>query len=246
MNVLVTGGSRGIGRAIVTKLVAEGKGCAFTFVDDETAAEETIAQAREQCSQTPVRAYRMNVRYPDQVEATTERVLEDFGDLGAVVNNAAIVRNGAAALMSDEDWDAVLQTDLSGPFYVIRSLLMHFLSNGGGRIVNISSLAADGSSGQANYAAAKAGLIGLTRTVAKEYGAKGITSNAVTVGYVETDMTSHHMTQQLRDFWVTHCPQKRPGTAQEAANLVHFLLSDEAAFVNGEIVRTAGGLTYAP
>lgn len=246
MNVLVTGGSRGIGRAIVLRLVKAGHGCAFTYATNQQAADETIALARDLNSDCKVQAYKMDVKHPDEVETVIETVIDDFEDIAGVVNNAAVVRNNAAALMSNEEWDDVIGTDLSGPFYVIRSLLLHFMSNRLGRIVNISSLAQNGCSGQINYAASKAGLIGMTQTVAKEYGAKGITANVVTVGYVPTEMTKDHMADSLHQFWMQHCPAKKTGTGDDIANLVNFLVSDEAAFINGEVIRVSGGLTYAP
>lgn len=246
MNALVTGGSRGIGRAIVLRLAQAGLGCAFTYAQNQKAAEETLAQAKTLAPQSAVRAYQLDVKQADEVEKTLETVLRDFGNVNAVVNNAAVVRNQAAALMSNADWDEVIATNLTGPFYVIRGLLMHFLSNRKGRIVNISSLAEAGCSGQANYAASKAGLIGLTQTLAKEYGAKGVTANVVTVGYVPTDLTRDNLAESLRAFWLQHCPQKKVGAPEDIANLVNFLVSDEAAFINGEVIRVAGGLTYAP
>ncbi len=246
MNAFVTGGSRGIGRAIVLKMVKEGYGCAFTYVGNETAAEETIKQAGEINQEAAVKSYRLDVRSSSEVEAVVEKAIDDFENIEITVNNAGIVHNNAAALMSDEDWDSVIAANLSGPFYVIRSFLMHFLSNKKGRIINISSLAQDGASGQANYAASKAGLIGLTRTLAREYGAKGITANIVTVGYVQTDMTNDHLAEKLRQIWLEYCPIKRVGTAEEIAGLVHYLTTDEAGFINGEVIRVAGGLTYIP
>jgi len=246
MNVFVTGGSRGIGRAIVLKMVREGAGCAFTYASNRSAAEETVKMAAAVDPAVKVLSYPMELRKPDEIEKTVERAIADFGDIRAVVNNAALVRNNAAALMSNEEWDDVIAADLSGPFYVIRSFLMHFISNRSGRIVNISSLAQDGCSGQANYSAAKSGLIGLTKTLAKEYGAKGIASNAVTVGYVETDMTRDHLAAQLHEFWLKHCPMKRIGSVDDIAGLVHFLCTDQAGFINGEVIRVSGGLTYAP
>jgi len=246
MNVFVTGGSRGIGRAIVLKMAAQRKGCAFTYVQNRSAAEETCRLARGVDPDARVEAYQLDCSDPGMVEQVCERVIDDFGEVDAVVNSAAIVANNAAVLMSNEEWQRVLQTDLSGPFYVIRAFLMHFLSRRSGRIVNISSLAQGGSSGQVNYAAAKAGLLGITKTIAKEYGEKGITCNAVIVGYVETDMTQQHMAADLKRFWVQHCPAKRIGSAQEVADAVNFLLSDESRFINGESLHVSGGLTYAP
>ena len=246
MNVLVTGGGRGIGRGIVLKAVADGWGCAFTYRENEAAARETCKLARSRRPDAVVNAYRMDVRRPNEVEDTVAQIIEEFGDIHAVVNNAGTVRNAAAVLMDDAEWREVIDTNLSGPFYVTRSLLMHFVSNRHGRIVNISSLAQDGCSGQANYAAAKAGLIGLSRTLAKEYGPKGITANVVTVGVVETDMTRDHMAEPLRKYWLKYCPMQRMGTAEDVAGTVCFLIGPDASFINGEVIRVSGGLTYAP
>jgi NAD(P)-dependent dehydrogenase (short-subunit alcohol dehydrogenase family) len=242
----VTGGSRGIGRSIVLRLVKEGIPTAFTFVGNEAAMRETLDMARELKTAVTVRAYRLDVKDSAQVEQVAEQVIEEFRTVGVVVNNAGIVRNNVAAMMSDEDWLEVIAADLSGPFFVIRSFLAHMMGKRWGRIINISSLAQEGSSGQANYAAAKAGLIGLTKTLAREYGPRGITSNVVTVGYVETDMTENHMASKLQQIWMEYCPLKRVGTAEEIASLVHYLSSEEAGFINGEVIRVAGGLSYAP
>jgi 3-oxoacyl-[acyl-carrier protein] reductase len=242
----VTGGSRGIGRSIVLRLVQEGIPTAFTYVGNEAAMKETQALAAATGSAAAVKAYRMNVTDSGEVERVADQVMEDFPDLGIVVNNAGIVRNNTAAMMSDEQWQEVIAADLSGPFFVIRSFLSHLMGKRWGRIINISSLAQEGSSGQVNYAAAKAGLIGLTKTLAREYGPRGITSNVVTVGYVETDMTDEHMATKLHEIWLQFCPIKRIGTAEEIASLVHYLAGVEAGFINGEVIRVAGGLTYAP
>ena len=219
----VTGGSRGIGRAIVLRLVAEGVPTAFTYVGNEEAMRETRALAAGANAAVDVKAYRMDVTDSGEVERVADKVMEDFPTLGIVVNNAGIVRNNTAAMMSDEQWQEVIAADLSGPFFVIRSFLTHLMGARWGRIINISSLAQEGSSGQVNYAAAKAGLIGLTKTLAREYGPRGITSNIVTVGYVETDMTDRHMATKLHDIWLEYCPMKRIGAAEEIASLVNYL-----------------------
>ena len=242
----ITGGSRGIGRSIVLRLAGEGVPTAFTYVGNEAAMEETIRMAEAGGAGSTVRAYRMDVKKAAEVETVAEKVIEDFANVGVVVNNAGVIRNNAAAMMTDEQWEDVIATDLSGPFFVIRSFLTHMMSRRWGRIINISSLAQDGSSGQANYAAAKAGLIGLTKTLAREYGPRGITANVVTVGYVETDMTDAHMAQKLHDIWLEYCPIKRIGSAEEISSLVSYLASDEAGFINGEVIRVAGGLSYVP
>jgi NAD(P)-dependent dehydrogenase (short-subunit alcohol dehydrogenase family) len=242
----VTGGSRGIGRSIVLRLVKEGIPTAFTYVGNEAAMRETQSMAAALGTAAPVKAYRMDVKDSGEVERVADQVMEDFPDIGIVVNNAGIVRNNTAAMMSDEQWQEVIAADLSGPFFVIRSFLAHLMGRRWGRIINISSLAQEGSSGQVNYAAAKAGLIGLTKTLAREYGPRGITSNIVTVGYVDTDMTDQHMATKLQEIWLEYCPIKRVGTAEEIASLVNYLAGAEAGFINGEVIRVAGGLSYAP
>ena len=246
MNVIVTGGSRGIGRDIVLKFVNEGYGCAFTFVGNQAAADETIKLALQIDSGALISAHQLNVRHSADVETVIEEIIDQYDTIDAVVNNAAVVRDNAAVLLTDEQWTEVIDTNLSGPFYIIRALLMHFLSNKGGRIINISSLAQGGASGQINYAASKAGLIGITKTVAKEYGAKGITANVVGVGLVETDMVRDNMSETIKNIWLQYCPMKRTGKASEIASLVHYLTTKTAGFINGEVINVAGGLTYIP
>lgn len=246
MNFFITGGSRGIGRSIVLKMVKEGHNCAFTFNSNEVAASETIELAHEINPDADVVCYKLDVRKSADVDQVSEQAIEHFGSISGVVNNAAMVKNNAAAIMEDDEWDDVIAANLSGVFYVIRSFLMHFLANRFGRIINISSLAQDGASGQINYAASKAGLIGLTKALAREYGSKNITCNIVAVGFVETDMTRDHLAQKLADIWMEYCPMKRVGTPEEIASMVHYLTIEEAGFINGEIIRISGGLTYIP
>lgn len=246
MNAFVTGGSRGIGRSIVLKFIAEGYGCAFSYAGNAKAAETTVEMAKEIDPNAVVKAYRLDQSHSDQVEAVVDQALSDFDDIGVLVNNAAINRNNAVAFMSDEEWDEVIRTNLSGPFYMIRQFLMPMIASRFGRIINISSLAQDGSSGQASYAASKGGLVTLSNTVAREYGAKGITSNVVTVGYVETDMTDEHMAEKLSEIWMEYCPMKRVGEADEIADAVFYLTTEKAGFINGEVIRVAGGLSYVP
>lgn len=246
MNCFVTGGSRGIGREIVLRFINEGYGCAFTFSGNAAAADETVKMALEIRPDAKIKAYQMDVKDIQAVESVVEEAIGHFENISVLVNNAGIVKNNAAAVMDDKEWDEVIATNLSGPFYVIRAFLFHFIANRMGRIINISSLAQDGASGQANYAASKAGLIGLTKTLAREYGTKGITSNVVTVGLVQTDMVKDHLAEKLSTIWMEYCPMKRVGTADEIAHTVHFLTTEKAGFINGEVIRVAGGLTYVP
>jgi 3-oxoacyl-[acyl-carrier protein] reductase len=246
MNAFITGGSRGIGRSIVIKMAESGWDCAFSYLGNREGALETMRLAREKRPEARIQEYQLDVSKSADVERVVDQAIGDFENIDVLVNNAGIVRNNAAVMMTDEEWQAVIDTNLSGPFFMIRSFLMHFLSNRKGRIINISSLAQDGCSGQVNYAASKAGLIGLTNTVAREYGSKGITANIVVVGYVETDMTQNHLAEKLHEIWMEYCPMRRIGKAEEIASLVHYLCTDEAGFINGEIIRVSGGLTYAP
>lgn len=246
MNAFITGGSRGIGRAIVLKFVREGYGCAFTYASNYQAAEETKALARDINPDIRVEAYRLDQGQSGEVESIVDTAMDTFGDIGVLVNNAAINRNNAVAFMSDEEWEDVIRTNLSGPFYIIRQFLMPMIANRFGRIINISSLAQDGASGQASYAASKGGLVTLSKTVAREYGVKGITCNVVTVGYVETDLTDDQLAENLRKVWLEYCPMKRVGEAEEIADIVHYLTTENAGFINGEAIRVAGGFTYIP
>ena len=188
----------------------------------------------------------MSLQNAAQIEEVAEQILMDFDNIGVVVNNAAMLRNNAAAIMSNQEWDEVIAADLSGPFYVIRSFLMHMISNRFGRIINISSLAQEGVSGQINYAAAKAGLVGMTKSLSREYGPKGITSNIISVGLIDTDMSREHAQDDMIKLLLNYCPLRRYGEIEEIAATVRFLASPDAAYINGESIRVAGGLSYVP
>lgn len=244
--VLVTGGSRGIGRAITEHLVSRGVPVCFTWVRDGDAAAALLDHLRTQWPGVPVEGLQFDVGDPAAVERGTDEAIERMGAIQGLVNNAGIVRNQAAVLMDDAMWADVIRTNLSGPFYVTRALLMHFVSRRQGAIVNIGSVAAGGCSGGVAYAAAKAGLEGFSNTIAREYGPRGIRCNTVRVGYVETDLTAAHLASTLREYWATYAPLRRVATAAEVASTVGFLLSDAASFINGEVLSASGGLTWVP
>lgn len=246
MNVFVTGGSRGIGRSIVLRFITEGYGCAFSYMSNSDAAEETIKMAKSINPDVNIKGYCFDQGNPEQVENFVEQALTDFESIGVLVNNAAVNRNNAAAFMTDDEWNEVIRINLSGPFYMIRQFLMPMVAERFGRIINISSLAQGGSSGQASYAASKGGLVALSNTIAREYAIKGITSNVVTVGYVETDMTDEHLAAKLNKTWLEYCPMKRIGQAEEIADAVYYLSTEGARFINGEVICVSGGLTYIP
>ncbi len=246
MNYLVTGGSRGIGRAIVLQAVEEGHDVAFTYVERRDAAERVVAEAAARRAAACCRAYRLDVSRAAEVEAVVDAVLEELERVDVVVNCAGVSRDNLAVSMSDEEWDEVISTNLSGPFYVCRQVLPSMLANRFGRIVNVSSIQSRGGTGQANYAASKAGLEGLTMSLAKEYGRRGIRANVVVPGFFETDMTRAAMPDSMRKYWSDLCPMPggRMGDVFEVARVVTFLGSDAAGFVNGEAVRVTGGLDW--
>jgi len=246
MVFFVTGGSRGIGAAIVLQAVREGHDVALTYLRNAAGAEAVTAQARALRQDVRCRAYQLDVGDSAAVDAVVEQALQDFETVDVLVSNAGINVANLAVSMTDEEWEAVLRTNLTGAFYVSRQLLPAFLANRFGRIIFISSLAHAGISGQANYCASKAGLLGLSGALAKEYGRKGITSNVIVPGFIETDMTREGMSDRHQEFWMKYCPQGRMGTADEVAKAVTFLASEAATFINGQAISLTGGLDWTP
>jgi NAD(P)-dependent dehydrogenase (short-subunit alcohol dehydrogenase family) len=244
MKFLITGGSRGIGRTLVLDAIAAGHDAAFTYRARADCAQEVVEQARRLDPRRRCLAYPLDLRDSEAVEETGDRILDDLGGMDVVVCNAATNRIGLAATMSDEDWREVLDTNLSGTFYVCRFFLPTFLAAGRGRFLHISSVGMHGMTGQAAYCASKAGLVGLSGTLAKEYGRKGITSNVLVLGFFETDMTRANMSLENRQFWSQLCPVGRMGQTSEVAQAVLFLASDGAGFINSQVIPITGGLDW--
>jgi len=246
MIIFVTGGSRGIGEAIVLEAARQGHDVAFTYLTRKPCADAVVARAAGFAPDRCIRAYPLDVRDSVAVEEVGDRVVEEFGTVDVVVANAGVNLNGLVISTSDEDWQTVVDTNLSGTFYVCRQFLPTFLASGFGRIIIMSSLGHAGVSGQASYAASKAGLLGLSATLAKEYGRKGITSNVVLPGFFDTDMTREGMSESNREFWLRYCPLGRVGAVEEAAQVVLFLASGAASYINGQAIAVNGGLDWAP
>lgn len=232
---IVTGGSRGIGAAIARKLASMGANVALIYAGNQQAAEQVCSQCREYG--VVAKAYRCDVSSFDQVKDTVAAVKSDFGTVHILVNNAGITKDGLIAMMKEESFDVVLDTNLKGAFHMIRHCAGIFLRNREGCIVNISSVSGlMGNAGQCNYSASKAGLIGLTKSVAKELAPKGIRCNAIAPGFIRTDMTDSQTENPL----VNLIPLGTMGEAEDVAEAAAYLIT--AKYVTGEVLRVDGGI----
>ncbi len=237
---VVTGGSRGIGKAISLKMAQSGADVAIIYAGNEKAAEETLCLIEQLGVKAKI--YRCDVSDFNESKNTVNEIISDFGGIDILINNAGILRDGLILSMKEEDYDAVLNTNLKGAFHMIKHTYRHFMKKRKGRIINITSVSGIiGNAGQANYSSAKAGLIGLTKSAAKELASRNITCNAIAPGFIETDMTSS-LPDKVKEETVNAVPLKRMGTPTDIANLAAFLASDEAAYITGEVIKIDGGL----
>jgi 3-oxoacyl-[acyl-carrier protein] reductase len=239
-SALVTGGSRGIGRAIVLALARQGADVAFTYKGNTDAAAEVAAAVEALGRQALV--HRADVSDPDAAEGFVAAAFGAYGRIDILVNNAGITRDDLVMRMSVDAWREVIDTNLSGTFYTIKAAMRPMLRARQGRIVNVSSVSGQaGNAGQANYSSAKAGLIGLTKAVAREVASRGITCNAVAPGFVLTELTAG-LPGAIQDGIRSATPLGRFGTPEEIADAVAFLASDEAAYITGQVLAVDGGL----
>lgn len=231
---LVTGGGKGIGAAVAKELSGLGARVVVNYLSDQAAAATTAGEL------PAARAHQADVGDPLQVAA----MFAELGPFDIVVNNAGVLRDRLLLRMTGDDWDQVLRTDLSASFHVIKAAVPHMMKQRWGRIVNVSSIVGlGGNPGQANYSAAKAGLIGLTKSVAKELGSRGITCNAVAPGYVLTELTRASITEAQLAELIRLTPLRRSGTPAEIAAAITFLCTPAAAFITGEVLVVDGGLS---
>ena len=234
---IVTGASRGIGAAIALKLAEEGANIAIVYAGRHEAAKICAGQCQEKGVR--VEAYCCDVADFDGSRQTVEQIRKDFGSVEILINNAGVTQDGLLFSMKEEAWDAVLNTNLKGAFHMISHCSGLFLRQRAGRIVNVASVVGiTGNAGQSNYAASKAGLIGLTKSTAKELGTRGILCNAVAPGWIETEMTDS--ISEKKEAWLGQIPLGRGGTPEEVAEAVTFLV--KADYITGEVLRVDGGM----
>jgi 3-oxoacyl-[acyl-carrier protein] reductase len=238
---LVTGGSRGIGRAIVQTLAKAGARVAFVYQSNSKAAEELVAELAGQ--QLTALAFQADVRRKEAAEEIIGKVVDTWGKLDILVNNAGIVRDTLLAMMTEEQWREVIETNITSVYNFCQSATRPMMSARYGRIINMSSVAAEfGNKGQANYAASKGGIEGFTRCLAKELGSRGVTVNAVAPGFIETDMTAAVRNAAEAEIKKA-IPARRLGKPDDIAQAVLFLAGDGASYVTGQVLKVDGGLT---
>lgn len=237
---LVTGAGRGIGRAIAFKLGAAGAKVAVNYNASEAQAQEVVSAIKDAGGEA--QAVKADVSKSDEVDAMVGALIKEWGRLDILVNNAGITRDNLMMRMSQDDWDAVLNTNLRSAYFCTRAVLRSMLRNRWGRIISLSSVVGlTGNAGQANYAAAKAGIIGFTKSVAREVGGRNITANAIAPGFIETDITAG-LPDELKVSMLKTIPAERYGQPDDIANAVVFLGSDLASYINGQVLNVDGGM----
>lgn len=238
--VLVTGSSRGLGRAMALEFGARGYKVAVHYSSSSGPAQEVAEAVRVLGAEASV--FAADVSSSSACTELIKAVISEFGGLDILVNNAGITKDTLALRMKEGDWTSVLDTNLSSTFYLSKTALRGMLKNGWGRIINISSVVGIvGNVGQANYVAAKAGVLGLTKALAKEYAAKGVTVNAIAPGFIDSDMTAN-LADDLKEAYLQQIPVGRFGKPEEVAKVVAFLASEDAAYVNGQTIAVDGGM----
>ena len=238
---LITGAARGIGKAIALKYAEEGADVAFTDLVINEAAEQTVAEL--EAFGHKVRAYASNAASFEETHTVVDEILKDFGRIDILVNNAGITKDGLMLRMSEQQWDAVLTVNLKSAFNFIHALTPVMARQRGGSIISMSSVVGvSGNAGQCNYSASKAGLIGLTKSIAKEMGPRGIRANCIAPGFIISDMTAA-LPDDVREQWVKTIPLRRGGTPEDVASVALFLASDLSSYVSGQVIHCCGAMS---
>ncbi|WP_253203656.1 3-oxoacyl-[acyl-carrier-protein] reductase [Clostridium estertheticum] len=237
---VVTGASRGIGRAIALKLAKDGANVVVNYRNSVDAVQKVVKEI--EALGVKVLAIQADISSYTDVENMIKKSVEEFGSIDILVNNAGITKDGLLMRMKEADFDSVIDINLKGAFNCTRHVAAIMLKQRSGRIINISSVSGlTGNAGQVNYSAAKAGIIGMTKSVAKEFGSRGVTCNAVAPGYIQTDMTED-LPAKVKDTIMGTIPLKRLGRPEDVANVVAFLATDEAAYITGQVINVDGGM----
>jgi 3-oxoacyl-[acyl-carrier protein] reductase len=237
---LITGGSRGIGRAIAIELSKQGANIVITYISNEANAKEVIAEVEK--NNVKGLAIKADVSHEKDVNDMIEIVNNEFGLVDVLVNNAGITKDNLLLRMKSEEWDDVINTNLRGVYLCTKAVARGMLKKKSGKIVNIASVVGiSGNAGQGNYSASKAGVIGFTKSIAKELGSRGINVNAVAPGFVETDMTNI-LNDKIKDEMINSIPLKRAGKPEDVANVVAFLCSEKADYITGQVINVDGGM----
>jgi len=237
---IVTGASRGIGKEIALTLAAVGVDIVLNYKGNKERAEEVADQIQNMGRKVLV--IKADVSKSDEVDQLVKTTISEFGKIDILVNNAGITKDNLVVRMKEEDWDQVIDTNLKSVFLLSKAISRQMMKQRQGRIVNISSVVGVlGNAGQANYVAAKSGVIGLTKTLAREFAPRGITVNAVAPGFIETDMTND-LTENLKEQLLSQIPLARFGCGKDVANLVKYLVSEEASYITGQVLHVDGGM----
>ncbi len=236
---IVTGGGKGIGKAIVQELAF--RGCRLVIPDIDIESAEGVANEIGKNAREAI-AFKTDVSSSTEVEAMMGKIIEKYGRIDILINNAGITRDNLLMRMSEEEWDLVLRINLKSAFLCTKNVIRHMMKQRSGKIVNISSVVGVmGNAGQVNYASSKAGLIGLTKSTAKEVASRNIQVNAVAPGYIETEMTVN-LPEEVKKGYLANIPSKRPGSPEDVARVVSFLVSADSDYITGQVIHVDGGL----
>lgn len=237
---LVTGGSRGIGKSIAKRLASEGAIVVINYMQNDSAANETKKEIEDAGGQATISKF--DVSDFDTVHQEIDKIIEKFGGLHILINNAGITKDTLLMRMKEDDWDSVISINLKGTFNCTRAVTRNMFKQREGRIINLTSVVGEmGNAGQTNYAASKAGVIGFTKACAREMAPRGITVNAVSPGFIKTDITDQ-LPEDMKKDYISKIPLNRFGTTEDVAGAVAFLTSDDASYITGEVFRVNGGI----